>query len=63
MKEAQEVTLIKGNRTVVQKPSDSECHLGELRKLFGPSQFGEQGTQSDEAVDIGGSGKRRLLGA
>jgi len=36
---------------------------GELRKLFGPSQFGEQGTQSDEAVDIGGSGERRHLGA
>src|SRR5664279_852410 len=36
---------------------------GEMRKLFGPSQFGEQGTQSDEAVDIGGSGERRLLGA
>jgi hypothetical protein len=24
----------------------------ELRKLFGPSQFSEQGAQSDEQVDI-----------
>src|SRR6516162_1248494 len=30
---------------------------GELRKLFGPSQFGEQGTQKDEPVDLGGGGE------
>jgi hypothetical protein len=35
----------------------------ELRKLFGPSQLGEQGAQSDEKVDIGGGGERRRLAA
>ena len=35
---------------------------GELRKVFGPSQFGEQGAQSDEPVDIGGGGEGRRLG-
>src|SRR5208337_1939092 len=34
---------------------------GELRKLFGPSQFGEQGAQSNEPVDIGGGSERRRL--
>ena len=34
-----------------------------MRKLFGPSQFGEQGAQSDEPIDIGGGSERRLLGA
>jgi alpha-D-ribose 1-methylphosphonate 5-triphosphate synthase subunit PhnG len=34
-----------------------------LRKVFGPSQFGEQGTQKDEPVDIGGGGEQWHLGA
>ena len=37
--------------------------VGELRKLLGPSQFGEDGAQGDEPVDIGGGHERRRLGA
>jgi len=37
--------------------------VGELRKLLGPSQFGEDGAQGDEQVDIGGGHERRRLGA
>jgi hypothetical protein len=35
----------------------------ELRKLFGPSQFDEQGAQTGDPTDIGGCGKWRHLGS
>ena len=37
--------------------------MGEFRKLFGPSQFVEDGAQSDEQVDIGCGRERRRLRA
>jgi hypothetical protein len=38
--------------------TDQVC---ELRKLVRPCQFGEDGAQCDEPVDIGGRDKRRRL--
>jgi len=40
--------------------TDQVC---EERKLLGPSQFGEDGTQGDEQVDIVGRRERRRQGA
>ena len=36
--------------------------VGEERKLLGPSQFGEDGAQGDEQVDIVGRRERRRQG-
>jgi len=35
----------------------------ELRKLFRPSQFDEQGAQTGDTTDIGGGGEWRHLGS
>ena len=35
--------------------------VGEERKLLGPSQFGEDGAQGKEQVDIVGRGERRRM--
>ena len=35
--------------------------MSEFRKLFGPSQFVQDGAQSDEPVEVGGSRQRRPL--